>query len=106
LFVLQQLEKPVVRHVFDRLHSAAVKEHRHRDQAEGDHDEDDAAPIKIGFAPSVSILSLRVTIELSHKQKKGFYRRKNVTMNKLAMQSRASPRDSLNGYIFVSENPS
>src|SRR4029078_10172438 len=31
LFVVQQFDKPVVRHVFDRLHPAAVKEHRHRD---------------------------------------------------------------------------
>jgi NAD(P)-dependent dehydrogenase (short-subunit alcohol dehydrogenase family) len=70
LFVLQQLQETVIRNVFDRLHPAAVKEHRHRDQTEGDHDEDDATPIEIGFAPAVSILSLRIAIELSHKQKR------------------------------------
>src|SRR5262249_39355821 len=58
LLVLQQLEKSVIWNVFDRLHSAAVKEHRHRDQTEGDHDEDNATPIKIGFVPARSILFL------------------------------------------------
>jgi hypothetical protein len=67
LLVLQQFEKPVIRHVFHRLHSAAIKEHRHGDQTEGDHNENDATPIKIGFAPPVSVLPLRVAIELGHK---------------------------------------
>ena len=70
LFILHQLEKPVIRHVFDRLHSAAVKEHRHRDQTKSDYDEDNATPIKIGFAPAVFIFSLRVAIELSHTKKR------------------------------------
>src|SRR5947207_9677022 len=69
LLILEQLEEPVIRHVFDRLHSAAVKEHRHRDQTKSDYDEDNAAPIKIGFAPAVFIFSLRVAIELSHTKK-------------------------------------
>jgi len=67
LLVFQQLEKTVIRHVFDRLHPAAVKDHRHRNQSESDHDENDAAPVKTGFASAVFILLLRVAIELSHK---------------------------------------
>ena len=70
LLILEQLEKPVIRHVFDWLHPSAVKEHRHRDQTKSDHDEDDATPIKIGFAPAVFILFLRVAIELSHRKKR------------------------------------
>src|SRR5260370_34100069 len=67
LFVLQQLEKTVIRHVFDRLHPATIKEHRHRNQAESDHDENNAAPIKIALASARFILLLRVAIELRHK---------------------------------------
>src|SRR5262249_48719108 len=67
LLVLQQLEETVIRHVLDRLHSSPVKDHRHRNQSESNHDENDAAPIKTGLAPAVLILLLRVTIELSHK---------------------------------------
>ncbi len=67
LLVLQQLEKTIIRHVFNRLHASPVKEHRHRNQTESDHDENDAAPIKIGFAPAGPILLLGVAIELSHK---------------------------------------
>ncbi len=60
--------------------------------------------LKLGSFPRDSILSLRVAIELSHKQKRGFYRSKNVTMNKLAMQNRPRRMYSLNRYIFISEN--
>src|SRR5206468_3129051 len=67
LFVFQQLEKTIIRHVFDRLHSSPVKEHCHRNQTESDHDENNAAPIKIGLAPARFILLLRVAIELRHK---------------------------------------
>jgi hypothetical protein len=54
------------------LHSAAVKQHRHCDQAKGDHYEDDPAPIEIGFVPARFILFLGVAIELSHKAKTDF----------------------------------
>src|SRR5213595_3070993 len=67
LLVLQQLEKTVIRHVFNRLHPAPVKEHRHRNQTESDDNENDAAPIKIRFAPAVFVFSLRVAIKLSYK---------------------------------------
>src|SRR5437870_611105 len=66
LLIFQQLEKTVIRHVFDRLHPAAVKEHRHRNQTKSDHDKYDAAPIEIGFVSPGLIFPLRVAIELSH----------------------------------------
>src|SRR6266480_7043530 len=71
LLVFQQLEKTIIRHVFNRLHSSPVKEHRHRNQTESDHDENNAAPIKIGFAPARFIFLLRVAIELRHKTVNG-----------------------------------
>ena len=67
LFVIQQLEKTVIRHIFNRLHPAPVKEHGHRNKTKSDYDEDNATPIKIRFAPAGFILPLRVAIELSHK---------------------------------------
>ena len=68
LLVLQQLEKPVVGDVLDRLHSSPVKEHCERNKPKGDRDENDPAPVKIGFAPAGFILLLRVAIGLSHKR--------------------------------------
>src|SRR5262249_24286012 len=75
--------KTVIRHVFNRLHPSPVEKDGHRDQAESDHDENNTAPVKIRFAPALSVLFLRVTIELRHKP---IYVRK-VTMNRLAMQN-------------------
>src|SRR5205814_10440554 len=69
LLVLQQLEKTVIRHVFDRLHPSPVKDHRHRNQSESDYDENDAAPVKTGLVAAVLILLLRVAIELGHNCK-------------------------------------
>ena len=68
LFVVEQLKETVVGHVFDWLHPSAIKEHRERNESEGDYDEDDAAPVKIGLAPAGFILLVRVAIGLRHKE--------------------------------------
>src|SRR5437588_7415498 len=62
LFILEQLEETIVGDVLHRLHSPAIKEHGERNKAEGDRDEDDAAPVKIGFAPAGFIFLLGVAI--------------------------------------------
>ena len=68
LFILQQLEETIIGDVFHRLHPPAIKEHGERNKAEGDRDEDDAAPVKIGFAPAGFILLLRIAIRLRHEK--------------------------------------
>jgi hypothetical protein len=67
------------------LHPSAIKEHRERDEAEGDHNEDDAAPVKIGLVPAGFILLLRVTIGLRHGIKT-LYAQMQVTMKGFSMQ--------------------
>src|SRR5881398_1098786 len=63
---LEQLEKTIVRDVFDRLHPSPVKEHGECNKAKGNHDENDAAPVKIRLVPAGFILLLRVAISLRH----------------------------------------
>jgi hypothetical protein len=70
------------------LHPSAIKEHRERNEAEGDHDEDDAAPVKIGLVPAGFILLVRVTIGLRHGIKT-LYAQMQATMNGFSMQRAA-----------------
>ena len=67
LLVFQQLEKAVVRYVFEGLHPAAEIKHREGDTPEADRQKDDAAPIEIGLIAAGFILSLRVTVGFWHK---------------------------------------
>src|SRR4029450_6922273 len=68
------------------LQPSAEIEHRECDAPEADRQEDDAAPIEIGFIAAGFILSLRITVGFWHKGKR-ILSTKNFTMNKLAMQN-------------------
>src|SRR5207248_249975 len=100
LFVLQQLEKPVVRYLFDRLHSSPEIEHGERDTPEADREQDDAAPIKIGLVPAGFILLLRVTIGLWHKRN-GILARQKGYHEQLAMQNGGAPLRLYSLYIVA-----
>ncbi len=76
LLVFEQVEKAVIRDVFERLHSAAEKKHGQGDQTEGDREENHAAPIKIGVVAAGLILPLRVPVRLWHRKK--FYNGKKL----------------------------
>ncbi len=68
LLIVEQLEETIIRDLFHRLHPSAIKEHGEGNKTEGDRDEDDAAPVKIGLVTAGFILLLRIAIGLGHKE--------------------------------------
>src|SRR5207253_10038016 len=67
LLVLEQLEEAIVGNVLELRIISAPEEHRQRKKAEGDRDQDDAAPVEARLVAAGLVLALGVTIGLCHK---------------------------------------
>ena len=67
LLVLEQLEEAIVGNVLELRIISAPEEHRQRKKAEGDRDQDDAAPVEARLVAAGLVLALGVTIGLWHK---------------------------------------
>ncbi len=67
LLVLEQLEEAIVGNVLELRIIPAPEEHRQGEKAEGDRDQDDAAPVEARLVAAGLVLALGVTIGLWHK---------------------------------------
>ena len=67
LLVLEQFEEAIIGNVLELRIIPAPEEHRQGKKAEGDRDQDDAAPVEARLVAAGLILALGVTIGLWHK---------------------------------------
>ena len=68
LFVREQVEKTVVRHVLlGAVAGPATEQNRQADQGKSDREEDNTAPIEVRIAPSLGVF-LRIAIWLGHRK--------------------------------------
>src|SRR5438477_12155814 len=69
LLILEQFEEAIVGDIFELRIIPTPKEHGEGEKAEGDRDQDDAAPVeaRLVAAAALLVLPLRVTIGLWHK---------------------------------------
>src|SRR5260370_36702924 len=77
LLVLEQLEEAIVGNVLELRIIPAPEEHRQGEKAEGDRDQDDAAPVEARLVAAGPVLALRVTIGLWQKGC-DYYRKERV----------------------------
>src|SRR6202043_3422436 len=66
LLVLEQFEEAIVGNIFQLRIIPAPEEHRESEKAEGDRDQDDAAPVEARLVAALLVLPLGVTIGLWH----------------------------------------